>query len=112
MANPQKDDQVYLSERLIREWMEEYVSLTAERVKLVAQVDELQKKLDELLPAIQNLNTKIRAAVPFSPRLEEWIEQQEDNSPDNIALTDAILKTLLRVKIRPWRCRGPQFNLR
>jgi seryl-tRNA synthetase len=97
MANPQKEDQVYLSEGLIRQWMEEYVSLTAERTRLVAHLDELHKKLDELLPTIQNLNNKIRAAVPFSPRLAEWIEEQEDNSPDNIALTDAILKTLLRV---------------
>ena len=46
MANPQKDDQVYLSERLIREWMEEYrVWRTAERVKLVAQLDEFAEKI-------------------------------------------------------------------
>jgi hypothetical protein len=97
MANPQAEDEVYLSEQLIRQWMDEYVSLNAERVRLIAQVDEFQKQIGELLPVIQNLDNKIRAAVPFSPRVARWIEDQEDNSPDNIALTDAILKALLRV---------------
>ena len=97
MANPQKEDAVYLSEKLIRQWMDEYVSLKGERIRLIAQVDEFQKKIDELLPLIQNLDQKLRAAVPFSPKLAEWLEEQEDNSPDNIALTDAILKSLYRV---------------
>ena len=97
MTNPQKDDAVYLSEKLIRQWMDEYVSLKGERIRLIAQVDEFQKKIDDLLPLIQNLDQKLRAAVPFSPKLAEWLEQQEDSSPDNIALTDAILKSLLRV---------------
>jgi len=98
MLNQQADNEiVYLSEKLIRQWMDEYVSLNAERARLIAQVAELQKKIGELQPIIQNLNNKIRAAVPFSPKVAEWIEEQESNSPDNIALTDAILKSLLRV---------------
>jgi seryl-tRNA synthetase len=97
MLDREAEDLVYLSERLIRQWMDEYVSLNAQRARLIAQVDELQNKINELHPIIQNLNTKIRAAVPFSSKVGEWIEEQEANSPDNIALTDAILKTLLRV---------------
>jgi len=97
MANPRKEDEVYLSEELIRRWMDEYVTLNTERIRLIAQIDELQEKKDELLPAIQNLNNKIRAAIPFSPKVAEWLEDQEDSSPENIALTDAILKALLRV---------------
>jgi hypothetical protein len=73
------------------------VSLNAERARLIAQADELRKKISDLLPIIQNLDTKIRAAVPFSAKVADWIEDQEANSPDNIALTDAILKSLLTV---------------
>jgi hypothetical protein len=97
MNQPLEKDEVYLSERLIREWMEQYVTLNAERVSLIAQVSVLQTKIDELLPIIQNLNNQLRAAIPFSPKVAEWLEEQEDNSPDSAALTDAILKTLLRV---------------
>jgi len=98
MLNREAENEVvYLSEKLIRQWMDEYVSLNAERVSLIAQVEELQKTIGELLPIIQNLNSKIRAAVPFSPKVAEWLEEQEANSADNIALTDAILKALFRV---------------
>ena len=97
MANSQEEDEVYLSERLIRQWMEKYVSLNGERIRLIAKVDEFEKKISELLPVIQELSNKLRAAVPFSPKLTEWLEEQDDNSPENIALTDAILKSLFRV---------------
>ena len=97
MHDSEQENEVYLSENLIREWMDGYVSLNAERVRLIAQVEELQRKISELVPVIQNLNNKIRAAVPFSPKVAEWIEEQEANSADNVALTDAILKSLIRV---------------
>ena len=97
MFNPQAENEIYLSDELIRQWMDEYVSRNAERIRLIAQVEELQKKISELLPVIQQLDNKIRAAVPFSPKVLEWIEEQEANSADNIALTDAILKSLHRV---------------
>jgi len=97
MLDREAENEIYLSEKLIRQWMDDYVLRNAERARLVAQVEELQNKISELHPIIQNLNSKIRAAVPFSPKVAEWIEEQEANSPDNIALTDAILKALLRV---------------
>jgi hypothetical protein len=76
MLNPQAENEIYLSDELIRQWMDDYVSLNAERVRLIAQVEELQKKIGELLPIIQQLDNKIRAAVPFSPKVLEWIEEQ------------------------------------
>jgi seryl-tRNA synthetase len=97
MSSSQREDEVYLSDKLIRQWMDEYVSLDGERRRLTAQVSELQEKISELLPVIQTLDDKIRAAAAFSPKLAQWIEEQEDNSPDNVALRDAILKSLLMV---------------
>ena len=88
---------VYLSEPMICGWQDEYVSLAAARTELTAQVSEMNKKVGEIDTKLTELIQKIRAAVPFNPTLGEWVQEQEfEAQPDNVALTDAILKAFLR----------------
>lgn len=97
MADQEQPDEVYLSAQLIRQWMAEYTTLLAERTSLSAQQIELQRKMNEVGSKIQVLGNKLRAAAPFSPKILEWMQEQEFDQIENVALTDAILKALLRI---------------
>lgn len=95
MTDQPNDDEVYLSAQLIRQWQAEYSQLLTERASLTDQQAEIQKRMNEVASKIQSLGNKLRAAAPFSPKILEWMQEQEFE-PENVALTDAILKALLR----------------
>jgi hypothetical protein len=91
------EDTVYLSEQLIRRWQDEYVGLASERADVTTQVDQLNKRVTEINGKLTALQNKLKSAVPFNPKLIEWLQEQEFMAqPENVALTDAILKVFLR----------------
>lgn len=94
----QPENEVYLSAQHIREWKGEYEALITERSTLNAQITELQGKQGEVSAKIASIGQKLQLAIPFSPGLSEWIQEQEFSAtPDNVTLTNAILKAFLRV---------------
>jgi hypothetical protein len=95
-----QDDEVYLSAKHIRDWKADYEASINEASVVSAQITELQAKQTQLASKIQGLKQKIHSAIPFSPSLGEWMQEQEfDSSGDNTTLTKAILKTLAQVPV-------------
>jgi hypothetical protein len=93
-----QDDEVYLSAKHIREWKADYEASINEASVIAAQINELQAKHAQIASKIQGLKQKIHLAIPFSPGLGEWIQEQEFNSSgDNVTLTKAILKSLAQI---------------
>jgi hypothetical protein len=98
MTDEAKDEgQIFLSEKLIQQWKVEYVSLFGERNQLSEQLKEVQSKQNVVTAKIQEIGNKLRSATAFSPPLAEWMIEQEVESAENIPLTTAILKALLRL---------------
>jgi hypothetical protein len=94
-----EEDRVYLSAKDIRQWKDEYAALIAERMALANEFTDLQKRQTDVGNRIAALGQRLRQAVPFSPELAAWLEDQDFNLPENVALTDAILKSLLRTHL-------------
>jgi hypothetical protein len=95
-----QDDEVYLSAKHIRDWKAEFEALTIEQSGVSVQINSLQKRHTELANKIQSLRQKLHLAIPFSPSLGEWIQEKEfDATPDNVTLTDAILKAIVRFQV-------------
>jgi hypothetical protein len=91
------ENEIYLSAQLVREWQDEYVALTSHRTDLTREQEALIKQINEANARLGVLLHKIKAAAPFSPKILEWLQEQEFVAqPDNVALTDAILKVFLR----------------
>src|ERR1700721_954540 len=95
-----EENEVYLSAKLIRQWQDEYVELVNERTTLTTQINELNQKAGVIISKLGPLMNKKKAAAPFSGKIAEWIQEQEFNSaPDNVTLTSAILKALVRNQV-------------
>jgi hypothetical protein len=91
-----QENEVFLSTQHIQQWMNEYSSLVSERTNLTTRQEELQKKLVMIGNDIQDVYHKLRAAIPFYPKIGEWLQEQEFAS-ESTALTDAILKALAQL---------------
>lgn len=95
---PDEDDEIYLSAKHIRDWKADYEASVTEASAIAAQITDLQSKHTQLTSKVHGLRTKIQLAIPFSPGLGEWIQEQEFNSSgDNVTLTKAILKSVAQI---------------
>jgi hypothetical protein len=97
MSEPSdSNDDILLSAELIKQWIEQYESLSGRKDEITKKIQELNGEAQQISNELVGLQHKMATARPFSRRLQEWLQQQEDNNPETIALTDAILKTLLK----------------
>jgi hypothetical protein len=87
-------NEVLLTVEQIRQWMDEYKAIGAERARLNAVLEETQKGLSETDTKLITIAKKLRLAAPFYPKISEWLEEEEFNTPDSVALTLAILTAL------------------
>lgn len=100
MSDDAADDEIYLSAKHIRDWKADYEASVNEASAIATQIQELQAKQSQLANKILVLKQKIHSAIPFSPSLGEWIQEQEFNSSgDNVTLTKAILKSLAQLPL-------------
>jgi hypothetical protein len=96
------ENEVYLSAAQVRGWQDEYSGLGNERADVGTQIQALNKRAGEINARQSELLNKIRAAAAFSPKIAEWVQEQDFNAqPDNTTLTKAILKALLRIPGQP-----------
>jgi hypothetical protein len=93
------EGQIFLSEKRVQQWKDEYIRLLGEQRTLAVQSKELQNKQTAVNNQINEIGHKLRSAIPFSPPLSEWMTEQEIDRGENIPLTTAILKSLLRVPV-------------
>lgn len=95
----EEDNQVYLSSQHVRQWMTEYSEAIDARIGLQTQANEIQQKVNELTTKIQALGTKLKSAMPFEPKIAEWMTEREFDATENIPLTNAILRGLFRIPL-------------
>jgi hypothetical protein len=89
--------EIYLSAKIVRQWMADYTSLIAQRAALGQQITELQSKQNQVVQKISEVTSKLYGAGQLLEPVRDWIIEQEFNAqPDNTTLPKAILTVLSR----------------
>jgi hypothetical protein len=78
------ENKVFLSSEHIKVWQDERMTLAAELVSIDERTRLLRARIEEI-------DKMLQSAAIFVPALKEWLESI---SPEDAALTEAILKTL------------------
>ena len=85
-----------ITAQMVRPWQDEHTRLRIELEETKAKIGPLQAKLSQM-------DALIKAAAPYSPELQEWLELEEERAmgAEGVALTDAIKKALTAHKGKP-----------